>query len=914
MNNTTTFLEQIVDAVNNLKTTTTKEIIIVLPNKRAKTFLLNYFKKTYLNFQFPPTILNVEELIETISDLKQIDSLELLLQFYAVYVNNTPANKIEPFDTFSNWATILLQDFIEIDRYLIEPNKLFENLKEIEVLKRWNLQPHDKTELISNYLYFWEQLPMYYSQLNTTLLKNKIGHSGLLYRKAQLNLENYLNKNLEKYFFIAGFNALNAAEEIIFKTIISHKHGTLLWDANETLLNNEMHGAGYFLRKYKNNWSYYKSNPFSKIDNSYSEEKNIQIISTSKNIGQAKIVSSILSEIPENELEKTGVILGNENILLPILHQLPKTINSLNITMGFSAINNPAQQLIAQIFTLHTLSETKKTNSYYYKNVLKILENPLISKLINSTTLISTINKNNITYISNAKIIANTSQTNFTVVSLIFANYTNQPLLFLNSILELLLLIKNKLSNNANEIIVKNFVFTIYNTCIKIKNYCLTNSFINSIQIVDKMYKELIKLAEVSFEGEPLSGLQIMGVLESRLLDFETVIITSVNEGVMPKANKTNSFIPYDIKLGLGLPTFKEKDDIFTYHFYHILQRAKNVYLIYNSDENGNNSSEKSRYITQLEIEKAEKHTITYKNIVPKVPTVAGKGIEINKNSILLQKRLKEIATIKGFSPTALTNYLRNPIQFYFQRVLSINEEEEVEENIALNTIGTIIHKTLEELYKPLLNIPLNTQHIENLLMLFIDELNTQFKNIFKEGEITKGKNLLAFEMAKNNLQFFLNQELQAIKNGDQVIILAVEKNLSTVINHKKLPFEIKLSGNVDRIEIRNGIHRITDYKTGKVDAKNLKLNTFDAFLELKNEKIIQLLAYALMYQTEKPISLECGIYSFKNKKEGFIPFTYNKNNTQINSEILDQFTEQIVNLVTQIFDQNIPFKDTNND
>lgn len=199
MNKSETFLKQLSIEIQQLQTE--NEIVIILPNKRAKVFLLEHLKNNYENYQFPPKILNIEEFIVNVTGLKTIDNLDLLLLFYTVYVENTIKEQIEPFETFSNWAPTLLQDFIEIDQYLIEPNKLFEYLKEIEVLKRWQLKPENKTKLIENYLYFWEQLPLYYSKLNEKLLAKKLSHSGLNYRNAVENIDNYLNYNQNFFCF-----------------------------------------------------------------------------------------------------------------------------------------------------------------------------------------------------------------------------------------------------------------------------------------------------------------------------------------------------------------------------------------------------------------------------------------------------------------------------------------------------------------------------------------------------------------------------------------------------------------------------------------------------------------------------------------------------------------------------------------
>jgi hypothetical protein len=404
-----------------------------------------------------------------------------------------------------------------------------------------------------------------------------------------------------------------------------------------------------------------------------------------------------------------------------------------------------------------------------------------------------------------------------------------------------------------------------------------------------------------------------MGVLESRVLDFETVIVTSMNEGKFPAGKSQNSFIPYDVKRELGLPTFKEKDAIYTYHFYHLLQRAKNIYLLYNTESEGLDAGEKSRFITQLEVEKQDNHTLSHEIYNAVLPETAYQPMVVPKSEKVMI-RLKEIAE-KGFSPSALTSYIRNPIQFYFQKILRISEVEEVEENIALNTLGTIIHETLEVLYTPFIGKFLTENDIKNCFALLDAEVLKQFKIIYKEGEIKKGRNLLAFEVAKRNVLNFLKVELQGIKNGDAIKILHLEKPCERILEHPDLPYPIKIAGKVDRIEERNGVIRIIDYKTGKVEKASVTLKSWNGLAqEIKNDKIIQVLAYAFMYEKEANGKLiEAGIISFKNLKSGFLPFNFKEEkevNSIINQEILTNYTEQMVLVLKEILDKNIPFEE----
>jgi len=922
--NSNTFLDKLSATILLQSDIQLSNCLIVLPNKRAKVFLLESLKNQLEITSFAPTIISIEDFIQEISGLRTIDPIELLFEFYEVYLSVTDKSKQQTFEEFATWAKTAIQDFNEIDRYLLDPNHVFSYLEDIEALKRWDLQPQDKTKLITTHLEFWAKLPLYYESFYNHLLKKGIGYQGLLYREAVKNLASF-TLTITNQIYFAGFNALNQAEERIFKHLANENKAKIYWDIDEVFLNDSYHDAGLFIRKFKKEWKPFVNQDFEWVVNHFSEAKNIEIIGTPKSIGQAKIVGTIIEKIQSENpnLEKTAVVLGDENLLLPVLYGLPESVDALNITMGYPSKNNPAQLLISKLFKLHTNAKQRNEKSYtfYYKEVLDILNHPLVEPYCKVEEVVKVINNNNFTFFSNQKLFSlfeekypNTENKFF---ELLFTRWDDSISDILSNLNAILLTIKSYLSNDdTEEKVTKAFVYSVFKTINKLTNYHETYNQIESLQSLQAIYKQIIDLAEVSFEGEPLSGLQVMGVLESRVLDFENVIITSVNEGKFPAGKSQNSFIPYDVKKELGLPTYKEKDAIYCYHFYHLLLRAKNVWLLYNTDNEGIDAGEKSRFITQLEIEKQSKHNITSTIYNAVLPEKAYEPVTIPKTDKILT-RLHEIATDKGFSPSSLTNYIRNPLQFYMQRILRINEADEVEENIAVNTLGTIIHNALEELYTPYLNQYLALHHIEAMGAKIDEVILKHFKEIYKEGEITKGKNLLAFEVAKRNVYNFLQLEKKDIEEGQAIKVLLLEASLFCEIEVKSLTFPIKIAGKVDRIEERNGAIRIIDYKTGKVDGNSLKIQDFgDLTSDIKNEKIIQLLCYALMFENhelKQNREVSAGIISFKNMKSGFLPFGLGKGkdaDVVISIEILEDFKSELETLIVEIFNPEIPFKE----
>lgn len=912
----TTFLDKIATIIIENHLDDLANLTVVLPNKRARVFLVEALKNKVEDTIFSPQITSIEDFVQEMAGICAIDSIELLFEFYEVYLSVTTTAP-QDFELFANWAKTLLQDFNEIDRYLLDPKYVLSYLKDIEDIKKWGVEVENRTPLLEKYIDFWKLLPHYYESLYSHLLNKGIGYQGLIYRQAVENLDHFTNSSEDKKFLFAGFNALNASEEKIVQHLIASDHAKIYWDADSTFLEDPFHDAGLFLRRFKQNWKHYKSNPFEWIVNDFSQSKNIQIIGTPKTIGQAKIAGSVLEKLIADEqlsLNKTAIVLGEENLLVPLLYALPSTVGALNITMGYSGKNNPAQILIAKLFKMHTNALSRSGDSYvlYYKDVLDILTHPLVEPYARTSKLVHLVNQNNYTFITHKKLLE--LNENPSELFLLLFKKWEHSLQVLKLISTLLLIVKSNLSNdNDQEKIAKAFVYSVFKVINKLINYYSQHRHIDKIETLHAIYKQVIDLAEVSFEGEPLNGLQIMGVLESRVLDFETVIVTSMNEGKFPAGKSMNSFIPYDVKREIGLPTFKEKDAIYTYHFYHLLQRAKNIYLLYNTESDGLDGGEKSRFITQLEVEKQYNHTLTHEIRSSEVPPVAYEPIIIPKSEKVME-RLREIAE-KGFSPSALTSYIRNPIQFYFQKILRISEVEEVEENIALNTLGTIIHGTLEALYMPLVGKFLSVEDIKNCIRLIDEEVLKQFKEVYKEGEIKKGRNLLAFEVAKRNVFNFLKLELQEIENGDAVKIIALEKTYERKLEHPSLSFPILIKGNVDRIEQRNGKIRIIDYKTGKVEARDVGLKQWNKLTDdIKYDKIIQVLAYAFMYAPYlEGQEMEVGIISFKNLKSGFLPFNFKEEKQEVSvitEDIAENYKEQLVSLLKVLLDQSVAFEE----
>ena len=900
-----------------LRSSDLSKLTLILPNKRSGIFLKREWSKIIKTTGFLPKIISIECFIEELSQLRLLSNTELVFELYSVYLELTPLHERDSFDSFSKWAPVVLQDFNEIDRHLIPQQRIFEYLTAIQELNHWSLEANS-TPLIEGYLLFWKKVDSYYSRFTNQLLDKGVGYQGLIYREAVENLELYtLNNPLKSHVFL-GFNALNTSEATIIQELLKQEKAAIYWDIDQTFVNTPYHDAGYFIRQYQNQWPYFKSLPLKWISNHYKKPKNISIVGTPKNIGQVKYVGTLLKRLhAENKLHNTALILGNEDLLTPILNSIPSTIEDINITMGLPLKQTPFSSFINQWFQL----QKESSPQYYHKDIIGVLSHPFVRPLLQvkdhdgGQLIISSLNKLNLVSLSTDQIIA-ISPENRSILKLLFTNWNNSPSKAIESVLVIIFKLKDHYGKSKNKhLLPLEHLFRFSEIFNHLNELNKTYGYITTIKVLQSIYKELLSKETLDFKGQPLQGLQIMGMLESRVLDFETVIIVSVNEGILPAGKTYNSFIPFDVKIENGMPTYKEKDAVYTYHFYRLLQRAQNAHIIYNTEPDVLSGGERSRFLIQLEHEGI--HNLNHKIIIPETPQLIPQLLKIKKSPEIISK-LRDVAA-EGFSPSSMSQYIRNPIDFYNQKILGLEYENILEETVAANTFGSIIHNTLEDFYKPLVGSVLNTQNINDLIPKIEHTVAHHFRKLYKDGDITQGPNLISYEVAKRYVFNFLKHELNCISNGDKIKIIAIEFKIIADVTIPELQLPVQIVGKIDRVDSCNGIQRIIDYKTSQVSQSELELiNWKDLTSDYKGfSKSFQILTYAYMLNKKVPFTgpVEAGVISFKNLKSGLLKFTkkdklgsYSNKITQISSEIIDSYEQELKNLILELFDSKVDF------
>ena len=901
MNNS--FLYEVVRSLSNPNW---EELCFIVPNKRSALHLTQAITAQLESPTIAPEIIDIDSFIRNLSRLEAPPKIEQLLALYNSYCQTVVSKERDNFITFLDWGDTLLADLDAIDRNLLQRKEVFGLLAGMQEIKAWG---SDDNSYVRRYLSFWKALPKIYNSFSSALLEKGHGTSGILCREAVRNLEVFLEAQPKTSFIICGFNALTESESTLFQSILAQNRGKIYWDADTYFLENPQEQSGQYLSSYKN-WPYYENQPFLGSHNTFLNQKEIEVIETSGRIAQAKQVGSILKDLSTTKLgwERVAVVLPDESLLNPILHALPPEVNKLNITMGQPLQQQPISVVIEALFDLHMNQTTK---GFYYKSVVQILTHESVrtyclkNKLEDPKEFAQSIISGNqrfltVNHLKKASL--------FKDLGFLFSSWNN-PIEAVQSICKLLQLLLTTTDRDDNQQLESIHLFlTLFH---QLDLQLRTHSFIKQISELLAIYNAQIGTHKLSYSGEPLEGLQIMGMLETRLLDFDTVILTQANEGILPAKSIDDSWIPYDMKKQFGLPTRDEKNAIFSYHFFRLMYRAKKVYILYDGQGDGLGGGEISRFVRQWATRLPENHSMRFFNQSVTLNTVTRQRLEIPKTPSLL-KRLQEMAQ-KGLSATALSNYIADPIRFYNNYVLRISENEELEESIAYQTLGTVIHNTLEELYTPYVAKQLTVQNIEKMQDTHKQTLQKHFEDELGKSSHTTGKNLLLFTAAAHSIRRVLEADKKDILAGSSIEVLGLEEYRKVTRTYAGLEHPITFHGVIDRIDRKDGVLRILDYKTGQTNSKELRPSEVsDCLSDSVYGKSFQLLFYSMLWAEDDPYSpFYAGVISVKNMSRGtmFLGLgTGRTKRTELLTEDLENFEKGLEKLAIEIYSPDIAF------
>lgn len=892
------FIESVVtdllEKQTNLLNTT-----LILPGKRPMLFFREEFQRQAKNIILPQ-MKSIEELMSDLSGLEIISGINLWFKAYQAY--KKVVSKPDTFEEFIKWGPTVLKDFDDIDASLEPANKILDYLVSVERINQWGEGKIEigKNEVIQNHLTFWGIVSKLYFQLQQDLIDAKEGYAGMVFRIASEKVNEIVEDRSQHYIF-AGFNALTKAEQALIFRLEKENIATLYWDVDRYYYTNPNQEAGSFLRKYKE-----KIKPINWIVDEFSKPKNLNTIGVAKQVGQAKYIADLIKNLSEEEIKNTALILADEAILPAILNSLPENISHLNISMGIPLRSVPLAQFFKSIFELQMNREKLgKGSLFYFKNVLQILENKTLSHYSSneSRKLIHDIRTQNRIFNSPNSIQSALGESIFKSLFQIPTNITS----FIHHLKDW----TDQLLHHPsmNDLLTKEYLFYFKKVFNQLHENLLQVDDIKDYRTLFLLYNKIVQSESVAFIGEPLKGLQLMGLLETRLLNFDTIIMTSVNDQILPLGRQNNTFIPYDIRKQMKLNTFTENDSIYAYHFYRLVQRAKNAYFVYDTEADGMGTGEKSRFLAQIKFE--SQHKLNESFAAPNFISKPLKEIIVPKTYETMKKLLSWADY--GISPSSLSTYLRNPLDFYEQRVFNVKDVEEAEETVSARTLGNIVHGALEDLYLPYLSKILTENDFKIIEKSKNNALQEHFRKEYKDGHLDKGPNYLIYKIAERIVDGVLTKDAKTAKENEFIIrALESKHEVDFPLTNGKT---VKLRGIIDRIDSVNNQLRIIDYKTGFAKDISVKTEEIEVVYQKEDKaKQLQLIFYAHLFYGDAKYQnqpIELCIYPIKFPNKELIKLSVDKNTT-IDYSIVENSTIPMALLIEEILNQEIPFKQLN--
>lgn len=920
-------------------------LAFVFPNRRTGLFFQKYLSEVADTPLFSPTILTINDLFIQLSGKQSADRISMLFTLYDIYIRQSGST--ETFDEFLYWGEMLLNDFDDIDKYMANARMLFSNvtdLREIEndfdflsdeqiaaIRSFWSsFYPRGDTPNQQQFLAVWQVLYDLYEEFRATLAAEGKGYEGMIFREVVESMERGESPDLpyEQIVFV-GLNALSVSEERFLAQLQKREIADFYWDYVSDKVTDPDNKASYFVsRNLKSFPSSMKLPPEEKV------KTEIEVIGIPSGIGQAKHVYTLLSdwckeaEMSSEEALRTAVILPDEHLLIPVLNAIPEQIRRINVTMGYPLAGTPVASLIEYILALQkNVRYIDRNPLFYFRDVLPVLNHRYIlstsPEIISS--LVKEITENNKIYISHTELEKTPLlEILFTPVTGVeaFSDYLIKVLEELNKVMSALSDEEEEDAPQRTNDLEQEFIFHYFTTVNRMKEVMKDARIEMKIDTFFRLLKRVTDTITIPFHGEPLSGLQIMGVLETRALDFDRLIILSMNEGIFPQRKAANSFIPYNLRRGFGLPTYEHQDSVWAYHFYRLIERASHVSLLYDTRSNGLQTGEVSRFVHQLhyhyEVPMRDK-LVVYNVSSSKTPPLAVP----KREDIMRRLDAYRKGGSKAISASAINTYLDCPLKFYFSVVEGIREEEEVSETIESDVFGSILHKVMEELYKPFQGKMVTVDLLKAIrkdTALLTGAIARAFASEFFKTEVVRsltGQNYLIGEMIRKYVEKILERDGKLTP----FVYIESERKINGLISLSDYS-EIRLKGFIDRVdEVRDAI-RIIDYKSGS------GTTTFSSIESLFNKEekdrakaVMQVFMYCWMYAhfTEnKGKTIQPGIYYVRSLfSDPFDPSVYHRIERGKSEKVEDfsgyaqAFEEGLRGCLDEIFNPEIPFTQT---
>ena len=925
-------------------------LAFIFPNRRAGLFFQKYLSEISEKPLFSPSILTINDLFMQLSGKHPADKIQMLFRLYELYKQRSGSS--ESFDEFIYWGEMLLNDFDDIDKYMVDARMLFRNVSDLKSLDDdFNYLSPEQVQAIrsfwssfypkgdspnqQHFLELWEILYDLYAGLRTSLAKDGCGYDGMIFREVveQLEKEPMSDFPFDQVVFV-GLNALSVSEERLLLALQKKGVADFYWDYVGPWVTDPDNKASFFLgrnlRLFPSRMPLPATGPV---------QAEIRVMGVPSAIGQAKQVYPILrvladeQQLTDESALRTAIVLPDEHLLVPVLNAIPEAIQHINVTMGYPLAGTPVAALMEYILTLQkNIRYIDRVPVFYFRDVLPILNHQYVMAAAPEevSQLVKDMTAGNRIYVHAADL------NRHELLSILFTPVQNTEELsdYLIHVLEALnACLRNNRPNSDDEEMISNstqttadieqeFIFHYFATVNRMKEVMREAKIEMRLDTYFRLLKRMTDLITIPFEGEPLSGLQVMGVLETRALDFDRLIILSMNEGIFPLKKAANSFIPYNLRRGFGLPTYEHQDSVWAYHFYRLIRRAKQVTLLYDTRTTGLQTGEVSRFVHQLRYH--YQYPLIDELVVYDVASSAVPPISVQKTAEV-EKLLSDFLSSgpRALSASAINTYLDCPLKFYFSVLEQIQEEDEITETVERDVFGSILHKVMEDLYAPFKG-KLVTVDLLKLLRkdqpLLTGTIARAFAELFFKSPVVRpleGENFLTGEMIRKYAEKILEQDARFTPFH---YIESEKKVRATItLSDKRV---VQLKGFIDRVDSLDRVLRIVDYKTGsgKLEFESVE-GLFDKEAKDRPKAVMQVFLYAWMYQqlpeyTGMPI--QPAIYYLRTLfQRSFDPVVEQKKGRgkadKVNSfqDFASDFEDKLRQCLDEIFNLDIPFTQT---
>jgi CRISPR/Cas system-associated exonuclease Cas4 (RecB family) len=931
------FLERIADSLKAEFGNTLNRHCLVFPGRRAGLYLLRHLSEGLSKPIWAPGIYTINDLFRSYSSLQPAGTEVLLFELYSVY--SGLSRNHESFDDFYFWGDMLISDFDDADKYLVNAEKLFANIRDLkdidrqfggldekqqEIIRRFwvNFEPAKPTREKSGFINIWSALFEIYSVFRRSLRDKNLATEGMIFRDlAESDADSFINETKWDLVHFIGFNALNQCEKTIMRRLKKAGKARFYWDYDNSFIKpGNYNSAGLFMTEnlklfgndMPSDWDY------NNLESKVTSQVTRTVIETSSDTAQVKLVRKLIADLPgvaPGNAHHTAVVLADENLLIPVLSSLPE--GDVNITMGYPLKQTHAWILVRYLMELQRTAIVSGDSVRFQSSIVAgIINHSLMEPLFSlaDRLVAEEITANSNSWISEEKFSGSA------VLSSVFSRKPN-PSALSSWIRDILSSVGREGSQDTSAGNITNeFIYRIVLTLNRIEPLLTYPGITFTTDTFIRLLDRMLRGQSVPFSGEPLSGIQIMGILETRALDFKNLIILSVNEGVLPAVSSGSSFIPFSLREAFGLPSVNHQESIYAYHFYRLLQRAVNVVFTYNSNAEGLRSGEMSRFLTQMNFNKHLKPGFLNLDFeITSHPPVPVRIERTPEHTTALEKLYCDTAKERMLSPSAINTWLGCRMKFYYRYVCGLREPEKITEEIDPAMFGTILHDVMKKLYTGRTGRVLNPDELERMASdtgLIQSSVADSIKEQFRKGEKRSetGNELIVESVLQTYAKRIIRNDIRLAP----FTLLSLEEKITFPVD---IPYDDRIitlttGGYADRIDSLNGVTRIVDYKTGAVagDIKSVS-GLFEEDRSKDLDGWFQILLYCEAYfNSSSGVPLLPSIYRIKSMTgkpiQSGLQFKNGRSVAMLDdyNTIREEFVSGLKEVLTRIFNPSEPF------